>query len=348
MRLLFVYYLMDDRGSAQDIRSYVQTGRTLGHEVAMYGASRSSSFEFSRDVASADGLVFVFEWTTGLLEGNNLDFARMLGKFPRSRRVVIDCDGNYNDRLSVDGDYNHRNDEDSRRWREICDSLSDKICQPTFHPRCGNVRTFLFHGYDRTWARPLNSRPKEFGMVYIGHSKFRWNPLHRLLKGIEPIRDRLGKITLVGHGWNRLPDWADSMRMQDAYFVDYDYLKKLDIEIMEPVPYDRVIDLMGKGLFTPVLYRPLFSQLQFVTCRTFETPAAATIPLFDLDNGYVQEIYGDNALELVLDGNPERVVSDVLRRPHHYFAIVKAVRCHLADHHSYAARLKELIDILMD
>jgi len=29
---------------------------------------------------------------------------------------------------------------------------------------------------------------------------------------------------------------------------------------------------MSKGVFMPVIYRPLFDHLQMVTCRTFETP----------------------------------------------------------------------------
>ena len=32
---------------------------------------------------------------------------------------------------------------------EICDSLSDRVYQPTLHPLRSNVGTFFFHGYDR-------------------------------------------------------------------------------------------------------------------------------------------------------------------------------------------------------
>ena len=42
----------------------------------------------------------------------------------------------------------------SRRWVEVCDSLSDKIYQPTLHPLRPNVGTFLFHAYDPAWERP--------------------------------------------------------------------------------------------------------------------------------------------------------------------------------------------------
>ena len=82
----------------------------------------------------------------------------------------------------------------------VCDSLSDKICQPTLHPLRPNVRPFLFYAYNPAWERPLDSRAKEYGMVYVGHSKFRWRPMKQVLRGVEPIRER------VGHrpGWPRL------------------------------------------------------------------------------------------------------------------------------------------------
>ena len=56
---------------------------------------------------------------------------------------------------------------------------------------------------------------------------------------------------------------------------------------MPPVPYPQVIATMSRGVFNPVVYRPLFEHLGFVTCRTFETPAAGTIPLFLLEPDYV-------------------------------------------------------------
>ena len=51
---------------------------------------------------------------------------------------------------------------------------------------------------------------------------------------------------------------------------------------------------MGEGV-QPGLYRPLFDHLRLVTCRTFETPAANTIPLFAQDAAFVEEIYGPEA-----------------------------------------------------
>jgi Glycosyl transferases group 1 len=107
-----------------------------------------------------------------------------------------------------------------------------------------------------------------------------------------------------------------------------------------------VITTMGRGLFSPVLLRPFFNCLGLVTCRTFETPAANTIPLFDVTEESVREIYGDAAVELVLPEDPTSKIADVLLRPEHYSAIVTGIRQRLRDQHSYASRIGELIEIV--
>ena len=77
------------------------------------------------------------------------------------------------------------------------------------------------------------------------------------------------------------------------------------------------------------------------------TPAANTIPLFSLDEAYVEEIYGKAALELVLpERNPQEKILDMVRRPKHYASVVQTIRQHLAEKHSHVARLRELIQIV--
>jgi Glycosyl transferases group 1 len=348
MRVMFVYYVMDDAGSAQDIRNYARVARELGHEIVVYGSPRPESpFEFSRDVDGVDALVFIFEWTTELRDGDQLDLARLMGRIPRERRMVIDCDGAYNERLCVDGDYNHRDAAASRAWRDVCESIADKICQPTLTPAQEHVRTFFFHAYDPNWEVDLDFRAKEFGMVYVGHSKFRWGPMERVLRAVEPIRDRVGRMALVGHGWDELPAWATPMRIEDFYYTDRDYLDRLGVEIAAPVPFNDVIPWMSRAVFNPVVYRPLFERLGFVTCRTFETPAASTIPLFALDRDYVRAIYGPAADELVLsDDRPEDQLLDIVSRPGHYEDLVSEIRRRLAAEHSYARRIDQLVEIV--
>jgi Glycosyl transferases group 1 len=348
MRLMFVYYLFDDAGSAQDVHHYVRAARELGHEVVIYGPPGSHPpFACTLDVGSADALVFVFEWTTQLRHGDQLDLARLVGKVSRRRRVVIDCDGAYNQATCVEGDYNHRDAAASQTWMDVCDALSDKVCQPTLHPVRPNVHTFFFHGYDAGWEKPLDFSDKEFGMLYVGHSKFRWHPMSRVLRAIEPLRDRVGRIGLVGHGWDSMPAWAAPMNIEDLYYTDHAYLDRMGVEFFQPIPVGDVIPWMSKAVFNPVIYRPLFRHLRFVTCRTFETAAAATIPLFGLDPDYVEELYGEAAAELVLpEEAPEEKIAAIVHRPDDYADVVRGVRRHLAEQHSYEARLRQLIDIV--
>ncbi|MGY1641522.1 glycosyltransferase [Geodermatophilus sp. SYSU D00703] len=349
MRIFFAYWLLEDGGSAQDLRAYVTAAPSLGHEVFLYGPPGSSpGIPCSLDVGSADFVVFVFEWTTQIGALDGLHLTRILAQVPRERRIVIDCDGGYNSALSVDGDRNHRDAQDAREWVEVCDRISDRIFQPTLHPLRPGVSTFFFHGYDPAWERPFDFTGKDHGMVYVGHSKFRWGPMRRVLGAVEPVRSSVGRISLVGHGWDAMPSWAADMAMEDAYATDLDYLDRLEVECVPPVRSDEVLRWMGRAVFNPVIYRPLFSHLQFVTCRTFETPAAGTIPLFGLDEAYVSEVFGEAATALVLpDHAPEDLVADLVSRPEHYQAVVSQIRSHLARRHSYRARVDELIRILV-
>jgi hypothetical protein len=351
---MFLYHLMGiraaDAGSTQDIHSYTRVAKMLGHEVVVYGPSDTHpSFSFSMDVASADAVVFIFEWTTELRYREQLDLARVVSTVPRERRIVIDCDGAYNTLVSIAGDYNHRDVAASRLWMDICDSVSDKICQPTLHPLLPNVRPFLFYAYDPASALLLDFRAKDYGMVYVGQSRFRWLSMERVLRAIELIRERVGRICLIGHGWDALPPWATRMGIEDAYYTDRVYLEKLNVEIMPPVPFAYVSEWMSKGAFNPVLVRPIFNRLRLVTPRFFETLAANTIPLFVLHPAQVQEIYGNDALELVLpEDHPEDKISDMVCRPEHYREVLQVVRAHLAEKHSHAARFQELVEIIKE
>jgi hypothetical protein len=345
MRLLFFNYAYLDHGSAQDLHAYMEVARRLGHEVALYGVPHGPSpFLYTLDVDEADAIVLLFEFTSYVPPLTQL---QLVSKVPRERRLVIDCDGKYNRALRVEGDVNHMDEEASRRWIEVCDSLSDKICQPTLHPLRPNVRPFFFHAYNPAWERPLALEGKEYGLAYVGNNWFRWRALRRVLEAAAPVADRLGGMALVGNGWASVPPRPDSTVPLDAYHTDPGYLQRAGVEVMPPVRFDEVIGAMSRALINPVLLRPLFDHLRLVTCRTFETPAASTIPLFAQPPEYVREIYGADALELVLpQERPEEKFLDILSRPGHYAPLVLELRRRLAEHHSYEARLHELVEIV--
>jgi hypothetical protein len=344
---MFVYYAFEDQGSGLVIQGYSRAAKSLGHEVVVYGRENPRiPLDYSLEVGAADAVVFIFEWTTELRDGDGFDHARIVARIPRERRVILDGDGKYNDRLAVDGDSTHADADESRRWTEICDSLTDKICQPTLHPSRPGVIPFLFYGYDPAWERPLDFSAKEFGMVYVGHSKYRWGPMLRILQALEPIRSRVGRIGLVGEGWGRLPWWASWMQIEDTYFSDAGYLEALDVEVMPPVHFTEVPRSMARGVFNPVLLRPTFERMRLVNPRMFETAAAGTIPFFGFDEEHVGEICGEAGLELTLDGDATERLGEIVARPEAYADTVTRIRRHLAQEHSHEARMRQLISIL--
>jgi glycosyltransferase involved in cell wall biosynthesis len=140
------------------------------------------------------------------------------------------------------------------------------------------------------------------------------------------------------------------MQMEDVYQVDYDYMKRLQVEAHPPIPFAQVISTMSRGSINPVVYRPLFEHLGFVTCRTFENIAAGTIPLFLLNSGYVRSAFGDEAADsLVLAGDaPQDKIADVLLRPGHYAKIVAGIRADFRRRHTPEARLRRLIEIVQE
>ena len=64
----------------------------------------------------------------------------------------------------------------------------------------------------------------------------------------------------------------------------------------------------------------------------------------------MKAIYGERAVDLVLrDGEAaSEQILDVLRRPEEYAEIVRDIRRHLAEKHSYAVRLQELVRIVAE
>ena len=144
--------------------------------------------------------------------------------------------------------------------------------------------------------------------------------------------------------------WVPSPLREQAYFTDGDYLKRLGIELRAPVSVENVIPFMGTAVFNPVLVRPLFEHLGLVTCRTFETPAANTIPLFAQNSTYITEIYGEGAAELIMregQAGSEQIL-DVMHHPNLYAKIVHDIRRHLTEKHSYASRFEELLAIITE
>ena len=334
MKLAFVYWGYENAGSMLDLRGYAQASqRDLGHEVVMYGPPNPG---FRARLFQEAGRRRRPRFRPRMDDRAAVRRPARLGyacieSVPRHRRVVIDCDGAYNDPMEYGGDYNHLSLASSRYWIAVCDSISDKIFQPTHRPGAQTCAPSCSTSTIRPGRRRSTFTDKEFSMIYVGHTKFRWRGMSKVLRAIERVRDRVGRVALVGEGWAEPEDWMEHAEHKPRYFVDRDYLKKVGAEALPAVPYQQVAETINKGVFNPVVYRPLFEHLGLVTCRTFETPAAGTIPLFLLERDYVAEIFGEDATQLMLDEEDahEKII-DVLERPERYAEIVMAIRRRLS------------------
>ena len=300
MKLVFVYWGYENAGSMLDLRGYTRAAQAMGHEVTVYGPPNPVfALELFQGPRRRRRRHLRLRVDDGTAVRRPFGLGAAGDAVPRQRRMVIDCDGAYNEPIEFHGDYNHRSEEEQPL-------LDGRLRQPVgqdmpadVRPRRSNVRPFLFHIYDPTWETPLDFAGKEFDMVYVGHTKFRWRGMSQ-----GAARDRAGarpgRPRRAGRGGLGQAAGLDAMAESKASTTSIGtYLKRRRRRGHAAVPYRRSPSTINKGVFNPVVYRPLFERLGMVTCRTFETPAAGTIPLFLLDRDYVAEIFGERAMELV-------------------------------------------------
>jgi hypothetical protein len=361
MKLLVVSQLDRRARAINTLANYVRVGKELGHEVAVFAEQQAelSSVDCSLDVKHFDFAIFVVYMPSDFPDLPYL--AQVLDSMPKERRIIIDCTGRYNETIRVEHDFNHLEKADGHQsweWLEAFRAVSDCILQPTVNPIRDDVRPFLFHGYGPETARRYSS-PREaaqawsgahgvrkpYGVAYVGNNWQRWTQLRPFLQALEPLRKDLGPTCLVGWDWDKTPDWAIQLGLRGAD-VDPVLLERLGVEIKAAIPFDEVVEFMGRARFSPVFHRPLFNHLGFVTNRTFETFSADTIPLLMLPEALVDAIYGPAARMLMPVDDVAARVDHMLRCPELYWDAVLKTRAHLSEHHSYQQRFKELLAIL--
>jgi len=349
MKILFVTDRRVDAGSIQAVAGHVRAGNELGHTVAVYGHPEPNfpGVRFSSDVAAFDYVVFIFESKLRWLDG--LQLAHILSAVPRKQRAIVDADGMYNQRITVDGyDHNHLNDRERWVWLTTFDYLADKILQPTLKPHEPGVIPLLFYGYDPTaQVKPATDAPKRFDIVHVGHNWWRWREVsNSLLPAIERVRAHLNGICFVGLWWDGVPSWAWDLGLEQAFCVDVDGLRKLGVQVKPAIPYSEVIPMMSAGRVNIMTQRPLFRRLKILTSKYFEIFCADTIPLVMLDPDHAELVYGPAGRDLALYDRIADKLLDALRNPQKYRASIEEVRHHLAAHHSYYNRVRELVKAL--
>jgi hypothetical protein len=362
MKVLFVSQFSHTARAVNTVARYVQAGRALGHEVAVFGEQQSEppALPASLDVKRFDFAVFVVYMPFDFPDLPYL--AQLLDGVPKDRRVIIDCCGRYNETVRVEHDYNHLEKMEGHQgweWVEGFRAVSDRVLQPTLTPLRDDVRPFLFHGFDPgSVARPYGSAreaagawsgdgapAKEYGLAYVGTNWQRWTQVRRLLGAVEPLRGELGRICLAGWDWDKRPDWAVQMGIAGVD-TDPELLGRLGVETRPAITYDEFVPFVSKARFSPVFHRPVYNQLGLVTNRTFETFCADTVPLLMLPDRYLEEVYGPAARPLAPGEDVAGRLRDMTRRPEAYWDAVLKTRAHLAREHSFERRFRELQAIL--
>jgi hypothetical protein len=346
MKILFVTDCRVNAGSVQALVGYVRAGDELGHTIAVYGPpdARYPGARAAGDPRGFDFVVFLFESKLRWLSG--LRLASLLTAVPRRRRAVLDADGMYNRVTTVDGyDRNHAGEGGRAEWLAYYADLADKVMQPTFAPEEPGVLPLPFYGYDPE-ARAGDGGParKPYDLLHVGHNWWRWREVGGvLLPAVEAIRGRLGGVCFVGLWWDAPPPWATALGLEEAFRTDLGRLRALGIEVRPPVPFSEVIATMSAARVNVMTQRPLFRRLRFLTSKYFELFGADTIPLVLVDADHAEAVYGPAGRELALTGDVAGKLLDALTRPRRYEAIVREVRAHLAERHSYRRRVEELV-----
>ena len=358
MNILIISKLATSARAVNTIAQYGKVASDLGHTVAVFGEKQSEfpDIRFSLDVSAFDVAVFIVYMPSDFPDLPYL--ASLLDGMPKSRRVIIDCSGRYNETIRIEHDFNHLEKMDGHQgweWIEAFQSVADRVLQPTLTPRRDDVGSFLFHGYEPggvvrpsdspTEAAKRWSRGKRYGVAYVGNNWQRWTQMRRFLEATVPIRQELGAIALVGWDWKRRPDWALQMGIQGAD-VDPEFLQRLDVETRDAIRFMAVREFLSDALFAPIFQRPLFNELGLVTGRTFETFLSDTIPLVMLPERLADAIYSSAVQPLLPRNDIASWLRDVMRNPEPYWEAIASVRKHLAAHHSYRQRLAELVALL--
>jgi len=356
MKLLLVTGVDPWVRSVSTVHKYVAAGRSLGHEVLVYGHPHWDlpSLPFSTDLSGVDLALFAVQVPSDFPEMPFL--ARILDGLPRERRAVVDVWGRFNDTVRLEHDFNHLEKFDGHQgweWEDAFQAVSDTILQPTLSPLRSRVQSFLFHGFDPTSvARPYATAreaaaawtAKPYGVMYIGSNWQRWDQVRRFLEAYRPARAKVGQACLIGWDWEQRPEWAVRLGIRGVE-TDIAFLEALGVETRNGVRFDEVVGLLGKARFAPVFHRPLFRHLGLVTNRTFETFHADTLPVLMLPREFASSIYGEASLALVPGDDVAAHLEEALRRPEKSWDAVLQVRDHLARHHTHAQRFRELAQL---
>jgi hypothetical protein len=355
MKLLLVTWVDPWTRSVSTVEKFIDAGQRLGHEIALFGPQSEylPHFPYTTELDGVDLALFLIQVPLDFPDMPLL--ARLMDTIPADRRAVIDLWGRYNDTILIEHDFNHLEKLHGHlgwEWDEALRAISRTILQPGLEPLRPDVGSFLFHGFDpasvvKDYADAEEAakawREKHYGVLYVGSNWQRWHQVHNFLEQYGTMREAVGPACLIGWDWWERPDWAAEKGIASVD-TNQNFLQQLEVEVRDGVTYDQLVGLLGEARFAPILHRPLFQKLGFVTGRSFETFYADTIPVLMLPLEFVEKIYGPAALTLVPEkGEVASLLTDALKHPVKYWDAVLKTRAHLAEHHSYDQRFQQLL-----
>lgn len=347
MNFLFVMKHRGNAGNIHALADYMRVARRYGHHVALYGQPQPwlPDIQFSTDMHAFDKAIFLFE--SEIYRVGRLQEAALFGTFSRESRMVLDMDGMYNPLVVLDDyDRNHASQSSQEEWIHYFEALSDHIMKPIHAPanppEYGTPLTF--YGYDSSLeTAPEDAPEKKFDIVYVGHNWWRWRELAQdVFPALEPVRDRFGRIALIGLWWDAPPAEGNDAGDERAFASEPGVLDRLRIEPLPSVMFNEVVDTMSSSKINIFTQRPVLHHLRHLTLKYFEIFYADTIPLLMLDANHAESVYGRAGRELSIPGRVAETLVDALERPGYYRDLVGEVRRHLARNHSYDRRIEEL------
>ncbi len=124
MKLLLISKLARSSRAINTIAQYSRVAGKLGHEIAVFGEKQLDfpELQFSLDVHAFDIAIFIIYMPSDFPDLPYL--ANLLDGMPKSRRVIIDCSGRYNETIRVEHDFNHLEKMDGHQGWEWIEAFS--------------------------------------------------------------------------------------------------------------------------------------------------------------------------------------------------------------------------------
>jgi hypothetical protein len=344
MRLMVIGDFRWDSGSSHVIREYARHAPAQGIEIAVSSTFGSRDEQICRDLPYIEDL----KWATHLLivfEGNPFlkddDLERIDRVVPKSRRAVVDADGHWGSIAQI-GEDNNTWPCGHEGWQRQIAEVSDLVLQPALFEPCQGAVRFPYFGMPSCAPAPLfDERGSHLDMQYIGCNWFRFRPL---VEVFSACREALGKgssLRVRGRYW----DGKMRLGFESGTKADIDLLKRLDIEVLPPVPFGQVVERMGDALITPVLVRPVLAACRLMTPRMLETVSAATIPVYRQADRYIGDLYQDDG-ELCLGHSPADKLKQIVQDQVRFRAKAHELRHRLYREYSYSSVLGHLKRLL--